>query len=158
MGNTVAPVSLSAQEEEEAEERSRVGGEVLRIVLDFKIALRKLHERKRDATLERCEGKGRLSGGGWHSLALRANKTIRQWGQALEGQGPPEGRVLAVSAAFDHALARTARVFLGTPGSSFSDTAVGLHPDASRLRLPDCALIPAREHAPPNHKWCRQVG
>ncbi|KAH8073095.1 hypothetical protein JL721_3073 [Aureococcus anophagefferens] len=62
-----------------------------------------------------------------------------------------------VDAAFDHALARTARVFLGTPGSSFSDTAVGLHPNASRLILPDCALIPARDHAPPNHKWCRQV-
>ena len=105
MSDTGAPVSLSAQEEAEAEERSRVGGEVLRIVLDFKIALRKLHERKRDATLERCEGKGRLSGGVSHSVALRPGKTIVQWGQDPAGQGPPEGRVLAVSAGGGHALA-----------------------------------------------------
>lgn len=105
MSDAGAPVSLSAQEEEEAEERSRVGGEVLRIVLDFKIALRKRYERKRDATLERCEGKGRVSGGCRYSLALRAGKTIVQWGQDPHGQGPPEGRVLAVSAGAVHALA-----------------------------------------------------
>ena len=105
----------------------------------------RLQTELRDALAARCGLDARLSANAYDLAAGEDSRAHRR--------GPD-----IVDAAFDHALARTARVFLGTPGSSFSDTAVGLHPDASRLRLPDCALIPARDHAPPNHKWCRQVG